>query len=217
MTDPTYTHWALIVDRSGSMQRIVDDMNGAITTLLQDQRRVPGKLLIDITTFDDKIEFVGRDLDADAALQLGPLVNPRGATALLDAIGATVVRLGEHLAKMSEDQRPSKVLITIVTDGMENSSKEWTLRDVNTRINTQREQFAWEFMFLGANMDAVNVAAGMGIPGSSTMSYHTTGAGVASTMSAVSAQTTRYRSAGPGGQSISFTDEDREAAMDGEQ
>lgn len=211
MTDPDYTHAAWIVDRSGSMQAIVKDMNGAITATLEDQRSVPGKFSMDVTTFDHQVEFVGRDLTIDGVLALMPLVQPRGATALFDAIGQTVTNLGEHLAKMDEVARPAKVLTIIVTDGQENSSTEWTLAAVNDLITQQREQWGWDFVFLGANMDAVDVAKGMGIPAAGSMTYNTSKAGVAATSGALSSAMRSYR--GPGGQSVSFSDEDREAAM----
>lgn len=212
MTDADYTHLALIVDRSGSMQRIVSDMNGAIESLVKDQESVPGRISIDVTTFDDVVEFRGRDLTPQGVLELGPLVVPRGMTALRDAIGKTVVSLGAHLAKMDEVARPGKVLIAIVTDGQENSSKEWTLQAVNDLITEQREKYGWEFTFLGANMDAVAVAGDMGIPRGSSMTYTTSPAGVAGMTTSLTAGMRRYRSAGPGGQSISYTDAEREAA-----
>lgn len=211
MTDETYTHLALIVDRSGSMQAIVTDMNGAITALLEDQKSVPGKLAIDVTTFDHSVEFVGRDMTIAGVLELGPLVVPRGMTALFDAVGQTVARLGEHLARMEEIGRPAKVMVVIVTDGMENASKEWGGTEIRKLILDQRETYAWEFVFLGANMDAVAVAGGMGIAPGSSMTYNTSKAGVAATSGALSSAMRSYR--GPGGQSISFSDDDREAAM----
>jgi hypothetical protein len=210
MTDPNFTHWALIVDRSGSMQRIVSDMNGAIESLVKDQESVPGRLSIDVTTFDDQVEFVGRDLTPQGVLELGPLVVPRGMTALYDAIGKTVVALGEHLAKMDEVGRPGKVIVAIVTDGLENSSKDWRLQGINDLITRQREQYSWEFTFLGANMDAIAVAGDMGIPAGSSLTYNTTGAGVRGATTSLEAGMRRYR--GPGGQSISYTEAERDAA-----
>lgn len=211
MTDSDYTHLALIIDRSGSMQRIESDMNGAISALLEDQRSVPGRLSIDVTTFDETVEFVGRDLTIDGVRELMPLVRPRGMTALLDAVGKTVVSLGEHLAKMKEITRPGKVMVVIVTDGMENSSKDWHLIAVNDLVTRQREQYKWEFVFLGANIDAVAVGTGMGIPRGATMTYAPSTAGVTNTSSVLSGAMRSYR--GPGGQSVSFSDDDREAAM----
>jgi len=213
MTDPDYTHLALIVDRSGSMQRIVTDMNGAIEHLVKDQESVPGRISIDVTTFDDTVEFVGRDLTPQGVLELAPLVVPRGMTALYDAIGKTVVALGEHLAKMDDVTRPGKVLVAIVTDGLENSSKDWALPALNELITQQREQYGWEFTFLGANMDAIAVAGDMGIPRGSSMTYNTTAAGVAGGTTSLTAGIRRYRSAGPGGQSILYTDAERDAAL----
>lgn len=211
MTDPDYTHWALIVDRSGSMQRIVSDMNGAIEKVVKEQESVPGRLSIDVTTFDDTVEFRGRDLTPQGVLELGPLVVPRGMTALYDAIGKTVVRLGEHLAKMDEVGRPGKVLVTIVTDGLENASKEWHRQAVLDLITTQREQWAWEFTFLGANFDAIAVAREIGIPADSSLTYTASAGGVAGASGALSSAMRSYR--GPGGQSISYSQEDRDAAM----
>lgn len=214
MTDPDYTHLALIVDRSGSMQAIQSDMNGAIVSLLEGQKAVPGHLSIDITVFDSVVEFVGRDLTIDGALELCPLVVPRGMTALWDAIGMTVTNLGAHLAKMDEVGRPGKVLVVIVTDGLENSSREWRLHAITELITQQREKYQWEFVYLGANQDAIAVAGEMGMGRGSTLTYAPTSAGVAGATTSLASATTRYRTAGPGGQSITFTDDEREAAAD---
>lgn len=206
MTDPNLTLLALIADRSGSMSGIARDMNGGISTLLAEQSRIPGALAVDIWTFDDKVEHPfdwvrPDDVKAD-------IIVPRGRTALNDAVGQAIVSIGERLASMDEDDRPSKVIVCIVTDGAENASTEYTLDRVRELVKTQTEQYGWEFMYLAANVDAFATGGAYGFAKGSTMSYGATSAGAASSIAAASAGITRSRF----GQAADFTDAERQKA-----
>ncbi len=104
---------------------------------------------------------------------------PRGSTALLDAQGRTIVELGQELAALAEHERPSKVIVVTITDGLENASKHFNLEQIGEMIREQRDKYNWDFVFLGANQDAIKTAAAMNIPLPSAMSYSTSKAGIA--------------------------------------
>ena len=205
MTRADYTHIALIVDRSGSMRPIAADMDGAIVALLETQEIIPGELTIDVSVFDDVLDH----LHSSALVKdvKGPFVNPRGMTALNDAIGLTVKRLGERLEALPEDERPEHVIVGIVTDGGENASKEYRLEDVKAMVDTQRDQFGWVFMFYGVkSMDVFGAAAGYGIDRGHTMSYDHSPVGTQHFAAASASAFTRSRAGGD----ASFTDEERD-------
>lgn len=207
MTNPDYTHLALIVDRSGSMGHIAKDMNGGIKKLLQDQINLPGKLLVDVATFDERIERPYSNAPAETVF--GDFVQPRGSTALHDAVGSTIAQLGGYLSTLDEDERPGKVIVVIVTDGMENSSREYTAEVVKQMVEEQRDTYGWEFLFLGApEADAFNQAQGMGIGRGQTISFAATSAGVSGTYDSTSAYLTRSRA----GDASEFTEAERLAA-----
>lgn len=205
MTNPDYTHLALVVDRSGSMASIKTDMEGGIRTLLTEQAALPGELHIDVTTFDTQIERPYVNCVADDVK--GELIIPRGGTALYDAVGDTVVRLGERLAELDEDDRPGKVIILVVTDGRENSSHEYNAETVKALVTKQRDEFQWEFIFLGtAEADAFTAGDNMGFARGSTMTF--AGERSAETMNVASAYLGDYRS----GKTREFTEDDRATA-----
>jgi len=204
LTNSNYTHIATVVDRSGSMFAIAEDMRGALDSYFFEQAKVPGKCLVDYVQFDNKPELVFEDkfiTEAEAVLA------PRGSTALLDAIGFTVTRLGEKLAKLSEDQRPSLVQVVVVTDGHENASRDWTASAIKDLIKEQEDKYSWDFVFLGANMDAVAVGESFGFNSGKSMTYdvHNTSAMAQS----LAGYTTRSRLVGQA--SNSFTSDERDA------
>lgn len=208
MTNPDYTHLALIVDRSGSMSPIARDMNGSIAALLKEQGALPGELHVDITTFDTEVQRPYIDARADDVK--GEIIIPRGMTALNDAIGKTVVELGERFAALPEEDRPGKVIIAIVTDGGENSSRDWKLEAVRELVTKQQDEFAWEFLFMGANIDSFAAASGFGIGAANTINYAHDAAGSGAVMAAASGYVTRSRLAGD---TTGFTEAEREEAI----
>lgn len=191
--DLEYTHLALVIDRSGSMTTIKDDMEGGIKTLLDEQAALPGTLLIDVTTFDTTVEFPYSDVTAKDIKTEG-LIVPRGGTALFDGVGKTITRLGEKLAKLDEDDRPAHVLVVIVTDGQENSSVEWSQANLKKSIQEQTEKFSWDFIFLGANIDSATVGGGFGLNAAQTMNYTADADGTSSVLRSASAYVTQTRS-----------------------
>lgn len=148
MTNPDYTHWHLIVDRSGSMMDVRDDAQGGINKVFEDQRALPGKLTVSLTEFDTSIDSVQRMRDIADVVDY--TLVPRGGTALLDAVGRAITETGEDLADLPEGERPTNVIIQIVTDGHENSSREWSLDQIQKMIAEQQEKYGWVFAFIGA-------------------------------------------------------------------
>lgn len=194
MTNPDKAHWLLISDRSGSMGGIARDMEGGIAQMLSDQKAAPGEATFEHVDFDN--EIVQRIPPTNIQDVDSISIVPRGSTALLDAIGKSVTATGEYLASLPEDERPGKVLVTIVTDGHENSSKEWTNETVKALITEQQEKYGWVFSYLGANQDAFAVAGKWGVAKGATMTYTASAAGTRGMTKSVSAATTAFRSGG---------------------
>lgn len=202
MTNAQYTHIKTVVDRSGSMRGLKNDMIGGMNEFFKSQNELPGKCLVDYSQFDNIYELVFEDVDvADAKAVL----EPRGGTALLDAIGYATVELGEKLDKLDEDEKPGKVIVVVVTDGFENSSKEWSPEKVKELIQTQENDFSWEFVFLGANMDAEAIGTSYGFNPDRALTYNTSNIG------ATSASLSGYATATRSGLSSGFTQADRDA------
>ena len=153
-----------ILDRSGSMTGLEADTIGGFNSTLKKQKEKGGKVLWSTVLFDDRHEVIHDRVPID---KIEPLTEReyyvRGCTALLDAIGRAIHHIGNvHKYARSEDV-PEKTLFVITTDGMENASRDYTYEKVKHMIQRQTEKYGWEFMFLGANMDAVSVAGRMGI------------------------------------------------------
>lgn len=180
MTMENYTHIEVVLDRSGSMATIHKDMIGGFNSFLADQKKVPGKATISLTQFDDKYEpnYSFSPLDAAPNLTEDTYV-PRGSTALHDAMGQTIQLLGERLKAMKDEQRPAKVIMLIITDGMENASRRYNAMWIAAMVKHQREKYGWDFVFLGANQDAVLTAAHLGIQAQGSVTWNASAAGSA--------------------------------------
>lgn len=164
-----YTDITLILDRSGSMSVISSSaeemLNGYIT--LQKKDGLPCK--VSLYQFDDSYESVFSNIYITDIPYIK--ITPRGATALLDAIGKSIDNVGNRLAAMSEVDRPNKVLIVIITDGYENASRYFDKFTISEKIKHQREKYNWEFVFIGANQDAIMTATSMNIPSSHSLNF----------------------------------------------
>src|SRR5690349_20776387 len=166
------TDITIILDRSGSMESVKSDTIGGFNSFLSEQQKIDGEASLSLVQFDDQYEVVYEDKDIrDAAKLTEATFQPRGSTALLDAIGRTVNAVGGRLAALPEAERPDKVLMVIMTDGFENASHEFSAAQVSKMINHQREVYSWEFMFIGANQDAVLSANEIGIPAHAALTY----------------------------------------------
>jgi len=176
-----YTDITIVLDRSGSMDCVKDDTIGGVNQFLKSQQAVPGEATFSLVQFDNVIEDVvwGVPLGAAQPLTSETFV-PRGSTALLDAIGQTIDRVGQSLAAMNEPERPDKVVFVIVTDGLENASSVFTRHKIDGMIAHQRDQYQWQFLFLGANQDAIATAASLNISAESALTYSGTPLGTKS-------------------------------------
>lgn len=204
-----YTDINIVLDRSGSMESIKSDTVGGFNSFLNEQKKVAGEATITLVQFDDIYEEVYKAIPLNEA----PLLNndtfiPRHTTALLDAIGKTIVQTGNRLAATQENQRPEKVIFVILTDGLENASHEYKIERINQMISHQRDAYKWEFIFLGANQDAIATASQMGIAQSHALTYAANTIGTQKAFDAVAGHVASYRAnVAP---SASFSDEDRE-------
>jgi hypothetical protein len=205
MTDPNYTALLVVLDRSGSMSTIRDDMVGGLRSLIATQAGMPGRLTIDLWSFDDVVE---NEYTMASPHEVDIRLIPRGSTALYDAVGRSVVHFGELLEAMDEDARPGTVQVIVVTDGEENSSREFAAADVKRLVTQQTETYSWGFVFLGANQDAVLTGATLGFSPGSSLTYSAAPAQVAAATDALTNLISMRRA----GADIDFSDEDREAA-----
>jgi hypothetical protein len=194
MTKPNSTEIIFVVDRSGSMQNIAADMKGGFDTFISKQKETPGDCRVTLTQFDDRYDVVynARPLNEVAALEL----EPRGMTALLDAIGRTISETGNRLKNLKESARPSQVLFVIITDGAENASKEFSRDRVFNMITHQRDKYDWEFVFLGANQDAIATATQLGISATNSVTYDANAGGSQAIFKGLSANVSNYRGMG---------------------
>lgn len=218
MTDPTYTHIAFLLDRSGSMQAIKKDTEGGFDAFVRSQAESGGRCTVTLAQFDTTYEVVytGVDVGEVPALDL----RPRGTTALLDSIARLIHETGDWLSAKPEGDRPGTVLVGIMTDGLENASTEWTRPAVKALIESQEHDYSWTFSYLGANQDAIEVGASIGVDRSRSMTY--TGDRVGAAMDAYSLSTARLRQARGAGQDVAaaraaaaLTDEERRRAAGG--
>lgn len=155
------TDITLVVDRSGSMRSIQADAEGGINSFLEKQAQLDGESLTTIVQFDTEYEFVVKGVPTG---DVEPYkLYPRGMTALLDAIGRAINETGERIAKMPEPERPGLVVFVVMTDGMENSSVEFSNEKIREMIEHQQDTYDWQFTFLGADQDAIGEASKMGM------------------------------------------------------
>lgn len=191
MTNPNYTDISVLLDRSGSMHAIKTDTEGGFAAFIDEQKKTPGRCQVTLAQFDDQYEVVYSDqpLAAVPALDL----RPRGSTALLDAIGRLVSSTGERLAALPEGDRPGSVIVVIMTDGLENASREFTGPAVKSLIAEQSEKYGWTFVYLGANQDAIAVGESLGVNRDRAMTY--AGPQAAAAMRSTGANISSYRQA----------------------
>ncbi len=166
------TEIAFILDRSGSMESMVEPAISGFNRLLREQQQEPGGARFTLVLFDDQYEVPVDSLPISEVVELDTSTFvPRGSTALLDAIGRTVDELGKKLAALPEADRPGQVIVAILTDGMENASRHCTWQDIARKIRHQTEVYGWRFLFLGANQDAIATAGRMSIAAADSSNF----------------------------------------------
>lgn len=158
------TEIVFVLDRSGSMEAMVEPAVSGFNRLLREQQQTPGSARFTLVLFDDQYEVpISSQPIAEVAELDAMTYVPRGSTALLDAIGRTIDELGAKLAATPEAERPGQVIVAILTDGMENASSRFTWRRVAASIRHQTDVYEWQFLFLGANQDAIATAGRINI------------------------------------------------------
>ncbi|OUN83963.1 hypothetical protein B5G06_05915 [Flavonifractor sp. An52] len=167
------TELVFILDRSGSMQGLEVDTIGGFNAMLEKQKKEPGEAFVSTILFNDHTQVLHDRVKIEA---VEPITHReyyvRGCTALLDAIGGAIHHIGNiHKYARSEDV-PEHTLFVITTDGMENASRRYTSQQVKSMIQRQKEKYGWEFLFLGANIDAVETAGTLGIAPDRAVNYH---------------------------------------------
>jgi uncharacterized protein YegL len=168
-----------IVDRSGSMQSILDDAIGGFNTFLRSQQDQPGEAKLSLILFDHEYQIVHQAVDIQQVESLNQdTYVPRGSTALLDAVGKTIDAVGERLAATLESERPSQVIVSILTDGYENTSQTYSKPKVAEVIQHRTEKYNWTFEFQAANMDAFAAAKELSIAPDRVVQFEATGEGV---------------------------------------
>ena len=224
-----YTHISILLDRSGSMQSIVNDVIGGFNSFIKAQQKEPGKLTVTLAQFDTDYEVLHQNAEV-AAVQ--PLTEqtfvPRGGTALLKFATKLINDTGATLAAMPESERPEKVLFVMITDGEENASNDSKLNQplprtfnsfnavplvqelefTNDKLKAltahQKEKYNWEFMYIGANQDAFAVGQSLGV---TSVNYMATEKGTGQMFAAFSKSMSSYRGAGAG-ESFNLSDAD---------
>ena len=167
------TEIVFILDRSGSMAGLEDDTIGGFNAMIEKQKREAGEALVSTVLFDNDCEVIHDRVDIQ---KIEPMTKNeycvRGCTALLDAVGGAIHHIGNVHKYAREEDRPEKTLFVITTDGMENASRKYTYDRLKAMIERQKEKYDWEFLFLGANIDAVKEAARFGIDSDRAANYH---------------------------------------------
>ena len=190
------TELVFILDRSGSMGGLESDTIGGFNAMLTKQQAKAGECRITTVLFDDQYETLHDRIDLKA---VSPITNKeyyvRGNTALLDAVGKTINKIGSVQKNTAKKYRAEKVLFVITTDGMENASREFGYDKIKSMIEHQKTKYSWEFIFLGANMDAVDVANRFGIDRNRAQNFHNDSEGIGLNYSVLSETVSMFREA----------------------
>ena len=191
------TELVFILDKSGSMAGLESDTIGGFNAMLQKQRALPGQCRITTVLFDNRYELLHDRIDIRA---VSPMTEREyqvgGSTALLDAIGRTIQKLAGVQRNTAEEYRADNVMFVIITDGAENSSREYSFQKVKAMIEHEKEKYGWEFVFLGANIDAVETAGRFGIAPDRAVDYVPDGAGTELNFQAMSETVACFRATG---------------------
>lgn len=190
------TEMVFILDRSGSMQSLTSDTIGGFNSMIESQKNEEGEAYVTTVLFNSSYDILHDHVNIH---DIKPITSKEycafGCTALLDALGNTINSIGNRLSNTPEDERPDKVIFVITTDGFENASQEFDKKTVKEMIEHQQDKYSWQFMFLGANMDAVGEAASYGIKASHAHTYTANSVGTASVYTSLDSAMSCLRSA----------------------
>ncbi len=174
------TELVMILDRSGSMSGLESDTIGGYNSMLKKQRETEGEVLVSTVLFDDRSEVLYDRVPLDKMPEMTDKeYYVRGCTALLDAVGGAIPHIANVPKYAREEDRQEKTIFVITTDGLENASREYTYDRVKKLVEQQKEKYGWEFLFLGANIDAIQTAGRFGIHADRAANYHSDHKGTA--------------------------------------
>ena len=184
-----------ILDESGSMDLTRKDVIGGFNNFIEEQKKIKGEALITLVFFDDRYRVIhsGKNIK-DIEKLTTEIYKPTGSTALFDAIGKTINDVGSRLSNTKESEKPEKVIVLIMTDGDENSSKEFNIAKIKEMTEHQQQKYNWEFVYIGANQDSFSTGASLGIK--TTANYMSTSRGTADAYNMVSQSISLYRTSG---------------------
>ncbi len=183
-----------ILDRSGSMSHLVADTLGGFNAYIDEQKKVDGECNVSLVTFGSEYTPIYGSTPLDNVVELTTeQYRISGMTAMNDAIGKATVDAGQRFAAMNEADRPEKVIVLIITDGAENSSREYSQSAIKAMITEQENKYSWEYVFLGANIDTKQVASNLGMKMSNVATYSDTAIGTADAYRGFAAKSTSLR------------------------
>ncbi|WP_407271354.1 vWA domain-containing protein [Radiobacillus sp. PE A8.2] len=172
------TEIIFLLDRSGSMSGLENDTIGGFNSLTEKQSKLDGETAVTVVLFDHEYEVLWNGIDAKRAKLTKKDYYVRGTTALLDAVGKTILEVDQRLLKTNEERLPGNIIFVITTDGMENASREFSHDKVKQLIKRQQDEYNWEFIFMGANIDAAKEAGNIGIDVEHAYSFEASNKGV---------------------------------------
>ena len=192
------TELVFILDRSGSMSGLENDTIGGFNAMIEKQKREAGEAYVSTVLFDNHREVIHDRVDIQKVEPMNQeQYYVRGSTALLDAVGKSIRHIANVHKYAREEDRPEKTLFIITTDGMENASREYSYERVRKMIEHEKDKYGWEFIFLGANIDAAKEAARFGIDESRAANYHADSVGTAVIYEAMSEAVCSVRACRP--------------------
>jgi len=199
-----YSEIAFVLDRSGSMKSCQQAAIEGFNQFLADQQKTDGLAKLTLVLFDDEYLVPISSIPVEEVVSLtDDTYQPRGCTALLDAIGQTIDNLGQRLAALAEKDRPGQVIVAILTDGLENASQRFTWKEIAGKIKHQTDTYKWIFLFLGANQDAIATAANLSIAANNAANYVADAAGSKAGQAAFSRKMSALRRASMDSASVS--------------
>lgn len=195
MTKQNFAAISVIIDESGSMLHLQQDTIGGFNSFLREQKELPGEAIFSLTKFNYAPTRVYDCVPLNDVAELNADVyRPTGGTALLDAVGDAIDRMGAQLSAMKEEERPSRVVVLIITDGHENSSSQFTNDKVREMIEHQQSKYSWEFLFIGANIDAFKAGTNLGVSALNSVQYTGSSYGTQVLYNSISSGLSRVRS-----------------------
>jgi uncharacterized protein YegL len=206
MTRPNFTEIVAIIDKSTSMDFMTKETIAGFNKFLKEQKKVDGDANLSLILFNDQTEYLYDNVPIKKVKKLSEKTyRADGMTAMNDAVGSAIDKLGNRLSKMEDHERPSNIVVLIITDGQENSSREYETSKIKEMITTQQNIYSWEFIFLGANIDVDKYAADYGFSKGKFASYNQTSKGTTAVFDSMSMACSTERSRGIGQERMNYS------------